>query len=112
MSSAPGTIIMIMRPYTLFLDRAAELRAFRPQLIHRRIDVIAHDRDRVLPRVIIGLAFPDAVRRVHTHLARSRFEDQPVVIEIFGHILPAEHVPQKRPRRRERRRSKSRCELR
>ena len=55
---------MIMRPY-LFFDRAAELCAFRPQFIHRRIDVIAHDRDRVLPQVIIGLAFPDAVRRVH-----------------------------------------------
>ena len=77
-----------------FLDWAAELRAFRPQLIHRRIDVIAHDRDRVLPRVIVSLAFPDAVRRVHTHLARSRFEDQPILIPIFGHILPAEHVPQ------------------
>jgi hypothetical protein len=83
----------------LFLDRAAELRSFRPQLFHRRLDVIAHDRDRVVPRVIIGFAFPHAVCRVHTHLARSRFEDQPVVIPIFGHILPAEHVPQKRPRR-------------
>ena len=81
-----------------FLDWAAELRAFRPQLIHRRIDVIAHDRDRVLPRVIISFAFPNAVRRVRTHLTRSRFEDQPIVIPIFGHILPAEHVPQKRPR--------------
>ena len=34
-----------------FLDFFSELRSFRPQLIHRRIDVIAHDRDRVLPRV-------------------------------------------------------------
>jgi hypothetical protein len=51
-------------------DRAAELRAFRRQLIHRRIDVIAHERDRVLPRVMISLAYPYAVRRVHTHLAR------------------------------------------
>ena len=82
-----------------FLDWAAELRSFCPQLLHRRIDVIAHERDRVLPRVIISLAFPDTVRRVHAHLARSRFEDEPVVIPIFGHILPAEHVPQKRPRR-------------
>ena len=82
-----------------FLDFFSELRSFRPQLIHRRIDVIAHDRDRVVPRVIIGLTFPDAVRRMHTHLARSRFEDQPVVIPIFGHIFPAERVSQKRPRR-------------
>ena len=74
------------------LDFFSELRSFRPQLIHRRIDVIAHDRDRVLPRMIISFAFPDAVRRVHAHLARSRFEDQPVLIPIFGHILPAEHV--------------------
>jgi hypothetical protein len=29
------------------------------------MDVIAHDRDRVLPRVIISLTFPDAVRRVY-----------------------------------------------
>jgi hypothetical protein len=79
------------------LDWPVELCPFGPQLIHRRIDVIAHERDGVVTRVIISLAFPDAVRRVHPHFARSRFEDQPVVIPIFGHILPAKHVPQKRP---------------
>ena len=86
-------------PVHLFLDCASELRSFPPQFIHRRVDLIAHDCDRVLPRVIISLAFPDAVRRVHAYLARSRLEDQPVVIPIFGHILPAEHVAQIRPRR-------------
>ena len=45
--------------------------------------------------VIISFAFPDAVRWVHTHLARSRSKDEPIVIPIFGHILPAEHVAQK-----------------
>ena len=48
--------------------------------------------------MIISLAFPDAVGRVYAHLARSRFEDEPIVIPIFGHILPAEHIAQKRPR--------------
>ena len=31
--------------------------------------------------------------------ALSRFEDQAIVFSIFGDILPAEHVAQKRPRR-------------
>ena len=43
---------------------AAELLSLRPQLVHRRVDVIAHNRDRVLPRVIISLTFPHAVRWV------------------------------------------------
>ena len=90
---------MITRPYLAFLDLSSELRAFRPQFLHRRLDVIAHDRDQVLPRVIISFAFLFAVRRVHAHLARSRFEDEPVLIEIFRYILPTEHVAQERPRR-------------
>src|SRR6266550_4709742 len=94
MSSAPGTVIIITRPYSRCSIGAAKLRAFRPQLIHCRIDVIAHDCDRVLPRVTISLPFPYAVPRVHTHPARFRFEDQPVVIPIFSQILPAEHVAQ------------------
>src|SRR6266513_3558458 len=57
-----------------FLDFFSELRAFRPQLIYRRIDFIAHERDGVLARMIVRFPFPDAVRRVHTHLARSRLE--------------------------------------
>jgi hypothetical protein len=35
-----------------FLDRAAELRTFRPQLLHRRLDVIAHERDSFLRDVL------------------------------------------------------------
>ena len=33
------------------LDRTSELRSFRPQLADRRIDVVAHQRDRVVTRV-------------------------------------------------------------
>src|SRR5437762_1589911 len=94
MSSAPGTVIMITRPYSRSSIGPRNCAPFRPQLLHRCIDVIAHDRNRVLTRVIISFAFPDAVRRVHAHLAWSRFENEPVVIPIFGHILLAEHVPQ------------------
>ena len=72
----------------------AEALAAPGRLEHR----IAHERDRVLPRVIISLAFPDAVRRVHAHLARPRFENEPIVIEILGDVLPPEDITQKRPR--------------
>ena len=34
----------------------------------------------------------------HPPCSRARFEAQPVAISIFGHIRPAEHVPQKRSR--------------
>jgi hypothetical protein len=60
------------------LDRTSELRSFCPQLADRRIDVVAHQRDRLVTRVVIGLAFPFAVRRVHAHLARPRFENEPI----------------------------------
>ena len=80
------------------LDRASELRSFRPQLADRRIDVVAHQRDRVVTRVVVGLTFPFAVRWVHAHLARPRFENEPVVIEILGDVLPPKDVTQKRPR--------------
>ena len=41
-------------------------------------DFIAHNRDRVLPRVIISVAFPHAVRRVHARRSPSLLEDLPV----------------------------------
>jgi len=82
----------------MLFDRTSELRSFRPQLADRRIDVVAHQRDRVVTRVVVRLAFPFAVRRVHAHLARPRFENEPVVIEILGDVLPPKDVTQKRPR--------------
>src|SRR6266550_8455279 len=99
MSSAPGTIIMITRPYSRSSIGPRNCAPFA-----RNSSTVASISSHMIAieycrRVIISFAFPDAVRRVHAHLARSRFEDQPVVIPIFGHILPAEHVPQKRPRR-------------
>ena len=80
------------------LDRASELRSFRPQLFDCGIDVVAHQRDRVVTRVVVGLAFPFAVRRVHAHFARPRFENEPIVIEILGDVLPPRDVTEKRPR--------------
>ena len=53
------------------LDRTSELRSFRPQLVDRCVDVIAHQRDRVVTRVIVRFAFPFTVRRMHAHLAWS-----------------------------------------
>jgi chemotaxis regulatin CheY-phosphate phosphatase CheZ len=38
------------------LDRTSEPRSFGPQLADRRIDVVAHQRDRVVTRVIVRLA--------------------------------------------------------
>jgi hypothetical protein len=80
------------------LYRTSELRSLRPQLADRRIDVVAHQRDRVVTRVVVGLAFPFAVRWVHAHLTWPRFENEPIVIEILGDVLPPEDVTQKRPR--------------
>ena len=51
------------------LDRTPELRSFRLQLFDRGINIVAHQRDRVMTRVIISFAFPDAVRWMHGHLA-------------------------------------------
>ena len=79
------------------LDRTSELRSFRPQLADRRIDVVAHQGDRMVTGVVVGSAFAFAVRRVHAHLARPRFENEPIVIEILGDVLPPEDITQKRP---------------
>jgi len=46
------------------LDGTSELRSFRPELADRRIDVVAHQSDRVVTRVVVGFAFPFAVSRV------------------------------------------------
>src|SRR5262245_32666632 len=35
------------------LDSTSELRPFRPQLFDRRLNVVAHEGDRVVPRVIV-----------------------------------------------------------
>jgi len=51
----------------------------------------------VVTRVIVALTLPLAVRRVHAHLGRPAFENEPVVIEILCNVLPAEYVSQKRP---------------
>ena len=80
------------------LDRASELRSFRLQLADSRIDIVAHQRNRMVTRVIVDLAFPLAVGRMDAHLARPRFENEPIVIEILCDVLPSEHVTQKRPR--------------
>ena len=80
------------------LDRTSKLRPFRLQLANGCLDVVAHQCDRVVARVIVCLTLPFAVRRVHAHLAQARFKNEPIVIEILGHVLPPQHVPQKRPR--------------
>lgn len=74
------------------LDRTSKLRSSRPQLVDCRIDVVAHQRDRVVTRVVVGLAFPFAVSRVHAQLARPRFENEPIVIEILGDVLPPKDI--------------------
>jgi hypothetical protein len=81
------------------LDRTSELRSFHLQLPDRRIDVVAHQGDRMVTRGIVGLALPLTMRRVHAHLTRPAFKNEPIVIEILCNVLPAEHVTQKRPRR-------------
>src|SRR5215469_4754594 len=85
-------------PINMFLDKAAKLRPFRAQLSHRSIEVITHQRDRMMPREIVSLALPFAMGRMHAHLTRSRFENEPVLIKNLGHVFPPEDVPQKRPR--------------
>ena len=80
------------------LDRTSEPRSFRSQLADRRIDLVAHQRDRVVTQVVVGSAFPFAVCRVNAHLAGPRFENEPIAIEILGDVAPPEDVTQKRPR--------------
>ena len=74
------------------LDGPSKPRSLRLQLADRRIDIVAHQRDRMMARIIVRLVFPFAVRRVHAHLARPRLEDEPIVIEILGDVLPPEDV--------------------
>jgi len=51
----------------------------------------------VVTRGIVALALPLHMRRVHAHLARPAFKNEPIVIKILSNVLPAEHVTQKRP---------------
>jgi hypothetical protein len=74
------------------LDKTSELRSLRPQLGNRGFDIVAHQSDRVMTRVIVVLALPLAMRRVNAHLARTAFEDEPIIIKILSNVLQAEHV--------------------
>ena len=74
------------------LDGTSKPRSLGLQLADRRFDIVAHQRDRLMARVMVRLAFPFAVRRVHAHLARARLEDEPIVIEILGDVFPPENV--------------------
>src|SRR5262245_20131235 len=53
------------------LDGTSKLRSFRSQLGDSRVEVVAHQRDGVMTRAIVGFAFPFAVRRVNAHLTRT-----------------------------------------
>jgi len=79
------------------LDWTSKLRPFPPQIGDGGLDVIAHQSDQVVTRGIVALALPLAVRRVHSHLARPAFENEPIVIKILRNVPPAEHVTQKCP---------------
>jgi integrase len=60
-----------------FLDCAGEGRTFPLQFSLRRFEVIAHQCDRMVPRLRVGLAFVHPTRRVHSQLARPCLEDEP-----------------------------------
>lgn len=79
-------------------DGASALGSFRPQLTDRLLNVVAHQCDRVVPGGFENLAFAFAASRVHAHLARSGFEDEPARIEILSDALPPEDIAEKRPR--------------
>jgi len=51
----------------------------------------------MVPRVIVRLALPFAVRRMHADLARTAFKDEPIMIEVLGNVLPAKDITQKCP---------------
>jgi hypothetical protein len=63
----------------LLVDLSAKLGPFRRELGHRRVEVVAHQRDRMVPRVVVRLALPLGVRRVHPQLARRRLGNQSVL---------------------------------
>ena len=76
----------------LILDGAAELRPFRPQLADRGIDVVAHQRNRMMAWRFKGLALPFTASRMHAQLARPRFENEPILVEILGDALPPKDI--------------------
>ncbi len=81
-------------------DRAREPRPLRLELGHRGGDVVAHERDRVMARVGVLLAFPRIRGGVHAELARPGLEDEPTgrrlgVLE----VRPAQHVAEELARR-------------
>src|SRR5438046_7201489 len=55
-------------------DRTSELRSLRPQLGNRGFDIVAHQSDRVMTRIIVVFALPLAMRPVNAHLARTTFK--------------------------------------
>ena len=77
-----------------------ERRALRRELGHGGIDVVAHQRDRVMPRVRVVRALVRVGGRMHAQLARPGLEDEPPGFG-FGvlDVRPAEHVAEERPGR-------------
>ena len=92
-----GTIIMITRPYSrcsIGPRNCAPFARNSPTVVSIRRTSKRSSGDAGSR----SLAFPFAVRRVHAHLARPRFENEPVVIEVLGDVPPSENITQKRPR--------------
>lgn len=85
----------------VILNCGAELRALALQFRDRGGDIVAHQRDQMVPRRFVSLARVDAAGRVYAHFARPGLEDQPALASAL-HILdagPAEDVAQEGARR-------------
>src|SRR5690349_7927735 len=81
-------------PVSVILRLASKLRPFSLQFSYRLGDVVAHQRDQMVPRRVVRFPLMDRVRRVYAHLARPTLEDQPTRTS-SRHVLdvrPAEDV--------------------
>src|SRR5439155_21986454 len=85
MSAAPGTIIMMTRQYSscsIGPRNCAPFARNSPTVASCRRTSTRSSGDAGSRR--FGL--PIRVRRLHAHLARPRFENEPIVIEILGDV--------------------------
>ena len=82
----------------LFLNAPRELSTAAFELRHRLSEVVAHQRDQVLPRIVVRHAFVRLMRGMRTYLARPASEDEPSGRLGLLDERPAEDVTKERPR--------------
>jgi hypothetical protein len=85
--SAPGDFKDDCATEPPVLDDAGEGRPFRPELCHRLLEVVAHERD------LVVLGPPSG--RMDAQLRGPGPENEPSIVGV--HVRPTEHVPEEGP---------------